>query len=185
MRKAVLTALFLSVLSGPGAAGAQENTIFLNAGSPKAPISLQWNFGCGYERALGNRISALVTCDVSSSRQDVEDAGYDEEKGTQADLLARLRWYPLNASHRGLFFDAGAGYTLLRLRTTETAVSHYFTLQAALGWKFVLKFLSLRPWAGYNISFGTLNAPPGYYTGNEELYKYGVVNFGFSAGFVF
>jgi hypothetical protein len=166
--------------------GQDKNNIFFNIGSPTTPDFTQWTIGLGYERALNEKFSFVVTNDFAWWTATIADSSYGEENRFEIDILAHFRYYPFTAHVGKLFLDIGMGYTFLSITTWETKISNLFALQGEIGWKFIIRQIFIQPYAGYNISFGKVKYPAEASSRlPEEISKYGFINFGLSLGFIF
>ncbi|MDR2659848.1 MAG: hypothetical protein LBC27_07675 [Spirochaetaceae bacterium] len=163
--------------------------------------------GLGYERALNDNISLGISLGYSLSEQWMTNiVSYDPETGITdyfeykcssfvLDILPYLRYYPIDPALKGLFIGIEAGYTMLSLTTyykkiEDSALSHFFTLQAQFGWKIVIKRFFIEPWLGYSLRFGSVNTPA-YLDDSENYDDYDLrknlinISTGLSLGFTF
>ncbi|MDR1301040.1 MAG: hypothetical protein LBK43_01020 [Treponema sp.] len=179
-----ITVTFLILVVSNSIYSQDKNNFFFNVGSPTTPIFTQWSLGLGYERSLNKYFTFIVTSDIAWHIITVADSSYEEDKVWEIDTLTHFRYYPFSTRIGKLFMDIGMGYTYLSMTTTETNASNLFTLQGEIGWKFIIRRIFIQPWVGYNISFGKIY-PTEENDINEEMGKYGFINFGLSLGFIF
>ena len=163
----------------------QENTFFVNLGSPTLQMPTLPKLGIGYEKKINNFSSYLFTADYAGYMMTIMDSSYGLEKGSQIDFLAHLRWYPFSNSLKRLFLDIGTGFSLFFITTEDTAVSLQLPIQTMIGWRFGGNKIFVQPWIGYNISFGKLNYPEYFSNEFDGLLKYGIPCLGLAVGLLF
>jgi hypothetical protein len=143
----------------PSVSGAEHYLYLDTAPLIAGAIDEGFGIGFGYEMAVANHFSIDFYASTLFATHELDVA---------ADVLFRLRWYPLDYAVEKLFLGAAIGYGFEMRSSTkdyydpgyyhgyedETYVEGVFSVGGMAGWKFVFGSFGLEPWIGYTFPRG-------------------------------
>ncbi|MDR2658545.1 MAG: hypothetical protein LBC27_00940 [Spirochaetaceae bacterium] len=151
-----------------------SNAVFIDVGEAVlAAIYNGFGAGAGYERALSDNFSVIISGDVFS---------IDYNKARYFGLGAGMhtRYYLLRRRIKDLFIDMGGNYAYTSIEyNNQTIASNTFELSVLAGWKFVLgkdAGLFIEPGYGYTFNFGEIKLPDGVDDGLTNTLKSNPIN---------
>lgn len=185
MKKMLVAIIVASVAAGGALPSvfAQEtekkNAVFVDLGYPiLGLISGGFGIGLGYERALLPQLS--VRGNVGYLGFDATDSNSNTLKYVGFDLVAGLRYYPLNSAISKLYLEGAFGVSPISMTYKgEKVNSSPVTIAVTAGWKAVFGGgLFLEPYVGYRRAIGEVkfpnNAPSISYDVNGLTYGFGL-----------